>query len=165
MLGNVVLESLYNVMSEVGECFPVDVFGTSDAQTTLATWGHSWTESGFNWGMQISQIFCPKQLRLRRTLIEKCRRRLPTIPHLYPRAHIHVAAVSGRPPPRTSPWPPRAEAPGPEALTWLRSPCGRFPGFAVTQPHPHAPPDAPTRRGAYASPHTVGGQMVVGLTI
>ena len=95
--------------------------------------------SGFNWGMQISQIFSPKQVRLRRTLIEKCRRRLPTIPHLYPRSHFHVAAVSGRPPPRTSPWPSRAEAPGPEALTWLRSPCGRFPGFAVTQPHPHAP--------------------------
>ena len=45
-LGNVVLESLYNVMSEVGVCFPVDVFGTRDAQTMLATWGHSWKQIG-----------------------------------------------------------------------------------------------------------------------
>ena len=45
-LGNVVLESSYNVISEVGECFPVDGFGTRDAQTMLATWGHSWTQIG-----------------------------------------------------------------------------------------------------------------------
>ena len=45
-LGNVVLESLYKVMSEVGVCFPVDVFGTRDAQTMLATWGHSWKQIG-----------------------------------------------------------------------------------------------------------------------
>ena len=41
------------------------------------TRGH---RSGFNWGMPISQTFTPKQVRLRRTLIEKCRRCLPTIP-------------------------------------------------------------------------------------
>ena len=33
-------------MSELDEGLPVDVSGTRDAQTTLATWGHSWTLIG-----------------------------------------------------------------------------------------------------------------------
>ena len=33
-------------MSELDECLRVEVFGARDAQTTLATWGHSWTLIG-----------------------------------------------------------------------------------------------------------------------
>ena len=70
------------------------------------TRGH---RSGFNWGLPISQTFPPEHVRLRRTLIEKCRRRLTTIPLTYPcgcglrppaPADIPVATTSRGPRPR-----------------------------------------------------------------
>ena len=97
--------------------------------------------------------------------MEKYRRRLPTIPHLYPRSPVHVAADSRRPPPRTSPWLSRAQTPGPDALPWLRSPCGRFPGFSVTQQHLHAPSGRPQLPRGLCCPHIVGGQNVFVLAV
>ena len=97
--------------------------------------------------------------------MEKYRRRLPTIPHLYPRSPVHVAADSRRPPPRTFPWLSRAQTPGPDALPWLRSPCGRFPGFSVTQQHPHAPSGRPQLPRGLCCPHIVGGQNVFVLAV